>query len=112
MWISPKVVDWFHISKESVDSLREELAAVRAERDALRLQATADRTTADWLRMRLNALELERAGLLEKAYSIKLPAVPYLSRDPKLANEPDKDAFNFDDIGEDLAKRLGLPLHT
>jgi hypothetical protein len=114
MWISPKVVDWFHISKESVDSLREELSACRAERDALKLQAVTDRVTADWLRTRINALEMERAGLIEKAYQIKLPAVPQLARmgsTPVASHEPEIDPFNFEDIGNDLAKRLGLPSH-
>lgn len=112
MWISPKVVDWFHISKESVDSLREELSACRAERDALRLQANTDRITADWLRTRVNALEMERASLIERAYQIKLPSVPQLARigtTSMASTEPDPDPFSFDDMGNDLAKRFGYP---
>jgi hypothetical protein len=112
MWISEKVVDWFHISKESVDSLREELSACRAERDALRLQAATDRITADWLRTRVNALEMERAALIERAYQIKLPAVPQLARlgsTPVATHDPEPDPFSFDDIGNDLAKKWGLP---
>lgn len=114
MWISEKVVDWFHISKESVDSLREELSACRAERDALRLQAATDRITADWLRTRVNALEMERASLIERAYQIKLPAVPQLARigsTPVASSEPDPDPFSFDDMGNELAKKFGFPIN-
>ena len=116
MWISRPVVDWLSsfktdadsqaaLSRDAMAALREELAAVRAERDSLKLQQAVDRTHFDWLRTKVNGLEFEKAALIEKAYGVRLP-VPELSRpnhiDPRLLN------FSFDDVGEEVAKELGL----
>jgi predicted nuclease with TOPRIM domain len=110
MWVPAKVVDWFHISKQTVESQREELAAVRAERDSLRLQLAASQNHFDWLRIRVNSLEIERAQLIEKAYGIKIP-VPEIAHTiaptQDMANQ-----FSFDDMGDDMAKKLGLPLYN
>ena len=81
MWLPNKVYDLFQVSKESVNALREELAAVRAERDSLRTQLSVANNHFDWLRLKTNQLELERAGLLEKATGIKT-AVPEIVRTP------------------------------
>ena len=107
MWVPSKVFDWFKISQESVNELRSEVLALRAERDVLKQQLTTTNANFEWLRTRVNQLEIERAGLLEKATGIKT-AVPEIVRshsqlDTMLNN------FTFEDVGEDMAKRLGLP---
>lgn len=112
MWVPQGLIALFDISKETVDTLRQELSAARAERDILKNQLTAANVNVDWLRMKVNSLELERAGLIEKAYAIKLPSVPELQRvstpvDPQMFN-PD----TFTDIGDDVAKALGYPTHA
>jgi hypothetical protein len=119
MWISEKVVDWFTsmknvaelnaaVSVEAINGLREELAAVRADRDALKLQVAISSNHFDWLRLRVNTLEAERAQLIEKAYGIRIPA-PELVRTPVVGDGAESDKqFTFDDIGEDLARKLGL----
>lgn len=109
MWVPSAVVDWFHISKQAVDSLREELAGVRAERDSLKLQLASSQNHFDWLRVRVNALEVERAQLIEKAYGIKIP-VPEIVRPAKSPLELNTDIFN--DMGDDAAKTLGLPTYN
>lgn len=109
-WISSAVHDWFHISKETVDALREELAATRAERDALKVQVATAQVTGDWLRNKVNQLELERAGLIEAAYQIKLPAVPQIQRQRLPTVSPNE--FSFSDVGDELARKLGLPVWT
>ena len=109
MWVPKAVADWFQISKESVDALREELAATKAERDVLRNQLTFTQVNFDWLRIQTNALQMERTALMEKAYGIKIPAPEIVQSMPK--NDPtfDPKQFSFEDMGEDLAKRLGFP---
>ena len=106
MWLSKDLVGMLQISQDTVTSLREELAAVRAERDSLKLQAAINATHFDWLRMKTNTMALERAGLIEKAYSIRLP-VPELAR-PQAPVDPS--AFSFEHIDDELAKKLGMPI--
>lgn len=77
MWVPKEVADWFKISKESVDALREELAVTRSERDALSARLAALQTSFDWLRLNWNQLQVENKSLLEKAYGVRVP-VPEL----------------------------------
>lgn len=110
MWLSNQIFDLFQISKEAVDALREELAATRAERDVLKHQLTVTQTQFDWLRLRVNALEHERAQLIKAAYNINSP-VPEIVRTPSDVEQA-MNSFSFEDVGEDLAKRLGLPVYN
>lgn len=105
MWIPAKVIDLIEVSKDSVDSMRAELAAVRAERDLLKAQVLQLQITSDWMRMKVNQLELEKAGLMQQALGIRIP-VPEIVQQPK----PDHlSEFSFEDIGDDEAKKHGLP---
>ncbi|HYF37211.1 MAG TPA: hypothetical protein VD994_18060 [Prosthecobacter sp.] len=106
--MSKALVGMFEISKTTVESLREELSAVRAERDALKTQSMTDRIMNDWLRSRVNALEAENKALIERAYDIRLP-VPELIRTNPKADEILKPIDIFGDIGEDLARAMGHP---
>jgi hypothetical protein len=108
MWIPRVVLDYLRVSKEGVDTLREELAAARAERDAFRVENAVLKTNFDWLRMKVNQLEYENKALIQKAYDIKLPA-PELVRQMPAPQEP---IDMFGDVGEEFAKRLGLPAHN
>lgn len=111
MWIPGKVVDWFTAMRvEAVPELQAELAALRAERDALKLQAAVDRVNFDWLRMKVNTLEVEKTALMEKAYGIKLPA-PEIVRTPVIGERPQMAEFSFDDLGDNVAKTLGFPTY-
>jgi hypothetical protein len=118
MWISSKVIDWFSGLRDAADTantiniailneLREELASAKTERDLLKIQAAVNQTNFDWLRMRVNTLEIERAGLIQKAYGITLP-VPEIAK-KVIAESGDDKQFSFADIGEDLARQLGYP---
>lgn len=108
MWVPKEVADWFKISKDSVDALREELAACKAERDSLKLNLSIAQNNLEWIRKQINGLQYERTQLLEKAYGIVVP-VPEIARVNKAPAV--KDEFSFDDIGDDLAKKLGLPVY-
>lgn len=107
MWVSNKVFDWFKVSQEVVNELRAEVLALRAERDAFKQQLTVANTNFEWIRLRVNQLEIERAGLLEKASGIKT-AVPEIVRTPSNVDQM-INSFTFDDVGDEMAKRLGLP---
>lgn len=108
MWVPKAVLDWFHISKDSVDALREELASIRTERDMLFKELTKSQIMGDWMRMKVNQLEFEKTALMEKAYGIKIPA-PEIARQPTPDPTFDPKNFSFEDVGESLARTLGLP---
>lgn len=110
MWISSKVFDWFRISQSSFDDLRQELAAAKAERDTLRSEVTAARITNDWFRVKINQLEVQNAALLERAYNIHVPA-PEIARQPSLDPSWDPRLHSFEDVGDELALRLGYPTY-
>ena len=106
MWVPSRTFELFHISKDTVDSLREDLAAVRAERDGLKSQLATTQANFEWIRVRLNALEFERAQLLEKAYGVKVPVPEIVRSHGTPLGLP---ANLFEDMGEPAAKELGLP---
>lgn len=110
MWVPPALVELFTLTRDNVNTLKEELAAVKAERDTLQRQLTVTQVNFDWIRMQINTLQYERTGLLEKAYGIKVP-VPEVVRAPVLGSEARMDEFTFEDIGDKLAKQYGFPLH-
>lgn len=110
MWVPSAVIDWFKISQSSFASLKEDNSSLRAERDSLARQLTVSTANFDWLRMRVNSLEIERTSLMERAYGIKLPA-PEIVRTPVVGASTRQEDFSFDDIGEAMAKTLGFPTY-
>lgn len=112
MWVPKAVLDWFQISKNSYDDLRQELSAVRAEKDILKSQLAVSQNQFDWLRLRVNTLEIERAELIKKCYGIDAP-VPAIVRQPKSEDvEPFLNSDLFNDVGDEKAKKLGLPVYS
>lgn len=110
MWVPEKALDWLQASKASVDGQREDIAALRA--DNARLTATNSSLTImnDWLRMQVNQLQLERTGLMERAYGIKISA-PEIVRSPTLGQAPNMSEFSFEDVGDEVARKLGFPVY-
>lgn len=109
MWIPKSIFDLFSISKDAVDGQREELAALRSERDSLVRELATTKANFSWATLRINALEMERAALLEKAYGIKVAAPAILHAPP--ANSPqlqDLNSFSFDHVDELTATKLGI----
>jgi hypothetical protein len=109
MWLSSRLVEIFGISKESFDDLRQELATTKAERDSYKEELSRTTIMADWLRMQINQLQIERTQLLDKAYGIKTP-IPEIAR-ARHAIAPHLDEFSFEDVGDEMAKKLGLPTY-
>ena len=110
MWLSPKIFSILEVSKDSVDALRVELAALRSERDLLKSQLQTTQHTLDWLRMQWNQLQAENKALMEKAYDIRVP-VPELVRTQAMARELGLDSFSLEDMGDDMARKLGFPVY-
>lgn len=112
MWINSKIIDWFGTNVETVRQMQADLAVVRSERDSLNLQLVTAKTNFEWLRLKVNALEVERAALLEKVYGLKIP-IPELA--PMHPNVTARDLGTmedlFNDMGDDEAKRQGLPVY-
>lgn len=111
MWISFKhVSDLFSVAKDSVDTLRQEVAALKAERDALAADLRDTKLNNDWLRVQFNTLQLERTALLDRVYGLKAPT-------PQLIPAPQADPLRgiqdalFADLGDDTARSLGLPTY-
>lgn len=108
MWLSPKIFSILEVSKDTVDNLRSDLASCRAECTLLKQQLNVSETNGNWMRVKINQLEMERAGLINKAFNIQLPGVPELVRTTTLPKQTDPNIFaGFDDIGDDIAKALG-----
>lgn len=112
MWISKAVLGWLQISKETVEDQRIELGTLRLESSLLKTQLATTQTQFNWLRERVNALEMERAQLIKKAYGIDLPVPEIVVTKPwpKLPDQLNADDL-FSDVGDDVAKKLGLPVY-
>lgn len=111
MWVSDKLLDFFKISQIAFDGLHTELASACMERDLLRTELTKAQITSDWLRIKVNQLEYQNTALLEKAYGIKLPT-PEITRQPIVDPAFDPTNFSFEDVGDSMAKKLGLPSYS
>lgn len=111
MFISTRFLDLFKVTQSVVDTMREELATTKIERDLLKTELITARISSDWMRAQINTLQMERATLMEKIYGVRVP-VPQLVRtsvlDPQL---PKIEDTSFDDMGDEMAKRFGLPLY-
>jgi hypothetical protein len=74
MWLSEKLTALLDLNVEETRRLREDLAAVRAERDSLKTQVATNTVMNDWLRIRVNSLEFEKSALMQKAFNVRMPA--------------------------------------
>lgn len=108
MFVPKAILDYFGVNAELVRNMQADLAVARAEAALLKSQLAVEQNKFDWLRMKVNGLEMENKALIEKAYSIKLP-VPEILRVQNV--DLDKQNFSFQDIGDDLAKKFGLPIY-
>lgn len=105
MWVPVALTELFTISKETVDTLREDLAAVRAERDALKTQLVGMNANFSWLTTRVNALEVERAQLIQKAYGITV-SVPEIVRHASPSLDMNALGSLFEHIDDEVVKKI------
>jgi hypothetical protein len=115
MWLPTRAFDLFRISHATVDAQREELAQLRAERDALKISEATAKANFSWLTLRVNALEVERAQLLKKAFNIDVvvPEIVQTSNQRAgVSNLIELSTALFEDIGDVAAKEAGLPTYN
>jgi hypothetical protein len=98
MWLSEKLTALLELNVDQTRELRTENAVLKSENDTLKRQLAVAQTNFDWLRLRVNSLELERVGLMERAYQIKLPAPEIVRTQRDLTNS----AFQLADLFESL----------
>lgn len=110
MWLPRSIFDLFSISKEAVEDLKLENSTLKIERDLLKADLASSRANSEWMRVRLNALEFERAGLLDKVYGLRVP-VPEIARTLPPSDLLPSNLDIFTDVGDKVAKTLGLPLY-
>lgn len=107
MFISNKFLSLFEIAKDHVADLKTELASVKTERDFLKAENINLKVGQEWMRHKINSLEVERAALLGKAYNLTLPVPEIGAKRPTeeitLAN-----MSPFDHIDDDTARKLGI----
>jgi hypothetical protein len=94
MWLSEKLTALLDLNVQEVKQLRQDLAATRSERDALKLQAAVAQNNFEWARTRLNTLEMEKAALLAKAFNVNIPAPEIVRTARDLTNS----AFQLNDL--------------
>jgi len=103
MWIPKQIVDLF-------STTRDDLVKAKAERDLFRDQLSQSTILCDWLRLQVNSLQNERTALLAKAYNIYVPT-PQIERTPVRGESMSIEDFSFDDVGDEVARKLGLPVY-
>ena len=110
MFVPTKIVEYFGINIELVRNLQSELAVARAERYLLRNELLSTKINADWFRIKVNDLEAQNKALLNKAYNINVP-VPEIIRDMQMTQTLPNQFSPFDDMGDEMAAKLGLPMY-
>lgn len=97
------------IAKPVFDTLTSERMKLAAELDAQRALVASQKSTLDWLMLRMTQLEAERAKLLWKYMGVQVP-VPELSHEPEPGSSVDNPMNalpSFADMGEDQALKDG-----
>ena len=110
MFVPAKIIEYFGINIELVKNLQSELAVARAERDLLRNELLSTKINADWFRVKVNDLEAQNKALLHKAYNISVP-VPEIVRDMHMTEQLPNTFSPFEDMGDAMAAKLGLPVY-
>lgn len=98
---------------ELLDHERERCARAEGALDIAHEQLAIAQNNFEWARVRLNAVEAERAELLRAL--VKIPLYPVsIDREPAPTPEatpagvPLSLGFDFEDVGDDAARRMGI----
>ena len=96
------------VDKKTYFELRDCLSKATQEAHTLAVQNQALQTTMDWLRMRVNQLEMERAQMLLLYTGVKIPTPTIHSAAETDVQSMMANKSPFEDVGDDVAKKLGL----
>lgn len=111
MWVSDRLFGFFQISQEAFVDLKTRNAELTAELAATKSELAKVNSHFDWLTKRVNSLEFERSALLKSAFNVNVPA-PEIAREPYIDPTFNPKEFSFEDVGDELAKKFGLPTYT
>lgn len=98
------------VKRADYDAMMARALEANGAKEALERQVLSQKTTMDWMVVRLTQLEHERAALIYRYMDIKI-TVPTIELDTPPAAEPStigNDLPSFDDVGDDEAKKQGL----
>lgn len=99
MWIDRKFYEHFRL----------DWANVSGELTALKSRFAAQDTMVDWFRIRLTQLERERAQLIFNYTGVKIETPSFVPKVEEPVTETIlNEATAFDDVGDEVAKRLGI----
>lgn len=98
MWINKFVYETMRVKSQADDIL---LANAREQNKVLQV-------SMDWLRVRVTQLERERAVMVEKFYGVTIAVPEIISAPDPFANHPGMSGFDFNDVGDEEAMRLGI----
>ena len=93
------------IARRIYDSVNESRIRAEAVQKALEQQNIALQAHLEWMRIRLTELGFERAQLLKKYMGVDVPVASFEPADP---NPDFNQTFNFEDMGDKEAARLGI----
>ena len=108
MWVSDRLFGFFQISQDAFLDLKERNAKLEAELASTKAQLATVNSHFRWLTTRVNSLEFERAALLKTAFNVNVPA-PEIAKEPYIDPAFSPKEFSFFDMGDELAKKQGLP---
>lgn len=112
MFVSKRIFNLLIEAQDNVYDLRSELKTKEEAIVTLERELASVRANFNWLTTRVNALELERALLLEKVTGVKT-AVPEIARTvPTNSIEQLLNSDIFTDMGDEKARALGLPTYS
>jgi len=97
------------MSKAMYAEQHDRLVKAEAVVQSVQIHNAALHTTMDWMRLRLNQLEHERARLIENYMGVRI-SVPNI--EPAQSTDNNADLFNqvpsYEDVGDTEAERMGI----
>lgn len=95
------------ISKQSFERLLNDAAKAQGVAQTLERENTALHTTLDWMRVRVEQVERERAILIKNYTGVEVPTPAIKRVEPDHLDHMNA-PVNYDDIGDDAAAKLGI----
>jgi hypothetical protein len=98
------------VTGQMLSDAKRELAEARTRIDGLERALAVAQNNFEWARVRLNAVEQERAILIDRVMGVRVP-VPEMSREPAAAGTVATGPREAEDARSALLAGLGLPLN-
>lgn len=83
-------------------------AKSRGELAALQTRFASQDAMCDWFRIRLTQLEKERAQMIKQYTGVIIETPVFAKEDKAPIEQVLSEVSTFDDVGDDIAKRLGI----